>query len=108
VSLNPATPVAALESIVRDIDLLLIMSVDPGFGGQSYIPSSTEKIRQASEMLRSLNADASLEVDGGIDIGTAKIAAGAGANILVAGNYIFGSSDVVSSIRTLRAIVGRS
>ena len=103
VSINPATPVSVLERVLEDVDLLLIMSVDPGFGGQAFIPYSNEKLRQAGEMLRMKNPNAHLEVDGGIDLSTAEGAVRAGATVLVAGNYVFGSPDIPSSIRNLRA-----
>jgi ribulose-phosphate 3-epimerase len=108
VSINPATPVSILEGIVRDVDLVLIMTVNPGFGGQSYIPSSTEKIRRTAALLRETNAGAYLEVDGGIDEVTAAHAVEAGANVLVAGNFVFGSPDIPSSILKLRAAVNGS
>ena len=105
VSINPATPVAVLERIIGNVDLLLIMSVNPGFGGQSFIPFSNDKIREAAELLRSTNSHAHLEVDGGIDLSTAEGAVQAGANVLVAGNYVFASPDIPSAIRTLRSRV---
>jgi ribulose-phosphate 3-epimerase len=102
VSLNPATPVTVLERIIGDVDLVLIMSVNPGFGGQTFIPSSVEKIRQAAAMLRDRNTAAILEVDGGIDLTTVHSVVTAGADVLVAGNYIFGSPDIPLAIRQLR------
>jgi len=108
VSLNPATPVSVLERIIPDVDLVLIMSVNPGFGGQSFIPSSGEKLSQVAELLRSKHSRAYLEVDGGIDQQTARVAVRAGATVLVAGSSVFGSPDVPSAIQSLRASAARS
>jgi ribulose-phosphate 3-epimerase len=90
VALNPATPVSALENIIDDIDLLLVMSVNPGFGGQSFIPQSLNKIRQAKALIGNRPID--LEVDGGVTIENAGDIAAAGANVLVAGSSIFGGN----------------
>jgi ribulose-phosphate 3-epimerase len=90
VTLNPATPLAALEEILPDVDLVLIMSVNPGFGGQSYIPGSTERIRRTRQMLDAIDSRAWLEVDGGIKTDNAAEVVGAGADVLVAGSAIFG------------------
>jgi ribulose-phosphate 3-epimerase len=103
VSINPATPVAVLERIVENVDLLLIMSVNPGFGGQSFIPFSSDKLRQAAELLRTRNPHADLEVDGGIDLSTAVTAVEAGATVIVSGNYVFASPEIPAALRTLRA-----
>jgi ribulose-phosphate 3-epimerase len=108
VSLNPATPVSVLERIIPDVDLVLIMSVNPGFGGQSFIPSSSEKLSQAADLLRNKHSRAYLEVDGGIDQQTARLAVRAGATVLVAGSSVFGSPDVPSAIQSLRASAARS
>ncbi len=108
VSLNPATPVSVLERIIQDVDLVLIMSVNPGFGGQSFIPSSIEKLSQAADLIRMKRSSAYLEVDGGIDQHTAKAAVRAGANVLVAGSSVFGSPDIPSAIQALRASAGKS
>ncbi|MEK7439883.1 MAG: ribulose-phosphate 3-epimerase, partial [Chloroflexota bacterium] len=92
VTLNPATSLTTLEEILPEVDLVLIMSVNPGFGGQSYIPTSTAKIKRAREMLNAIGSKAWLEVDGGINTATIGDAASAGANVFVAGNAIFGGS----------------
>lgn len=102
VSLNPATPVSSLKDILPYIDLVLIMSVNPGFGGQQYIPTSTQKLQEASAMIRQINPKVLLEVDGGIDADTARDVVRAGANVLVAGNYVFGHDDIGAAIHTLR------
>lgn len=96
VTLNPATPLASLEEILPDVDLVLIMSVNPGFGGQSYIPASTAKIRRLRRMLDDIGSTADLEVDGGIKSFNAAAIAGAGANVLVAGSAIFGGPASIS------------
>lgn len=96
VTLNPATPLIALEEILPYVDLVLIMSVNPGFGGQSYIPTSTDKIRRLRAMLDAVGSAAELEVDGGIKPDNAAAVAAAGASLLVAGSAIFGGSRSVA------------
>ena len=91
VALNPATPVSALENVIDDIDLLLVMSVNPGFGGQSFIPQSLSKIRQATALIGSRPID--LEVDGGVTADNARAIADAGANVFVAGSSVYGGND---------------
>jgi ribulose-phosphate 3-epimerase len=103
VALNPATPVSALEQIAGDLDYVLVMTVNPGFGGQTFIPRSESKVRAVRELLQREGSTAPIEVDGGIDTGTAPGIVAAGADILVAGNAIFGSSDPERAIRELRA-----
>lgn len=93
VALNPATPVSALVEIVPYVDLVLIMSVNPGFGGQSYIPSITEKIRNARALLTEMGSAAHLEVDGGVSAANAAAVLSAGADALVAGSAVFGHPD---------------
>ena len=96
VTLNPATPLNSLEEILPDVDLVLIMSVNPGYGGQSYIPASTDKIRRLREMLDAIGSTADLEVDGGIYSFNAAEIAAAGANVLVTGSAIFGGPDSIA------------
>jgi ribulose-phosphate 3-epimerase len=103
VALNPATPVTALEEIAGDVDYVLVMTVNPGFGGQTFIPRSTSKVRAVRELLRREGSTAPIEVDGGIDIQTAPAVVAAGADILVAGNAVFGARDPEGAIRALRA-----
>ena len=104
VAINPATPVSALEHVIGDIDLLLIMSVNPGFGGQSFIPESLNKLRQARALIGDRAID--LEVDGGITPDNARAVAEAGANVFVAGSSVYGGNDAatyaprIASIRT--------
>jgi len=96
VTLNPGTPLSTLEEILPDVDLVLIMSVNPGFGGQSYIPRSTDKISHLRAMLDAIGSTADLEVDGGIDAQNAAEIAAAGANVLVAGSAIFRGTQSIS------------
>jgi ribulose-phosphate 3-epimerase len=103
VALNPATPVVALEQITGDVDYVLVMTVNPGFGGQTFIPRSESKIRQVRDLLRRDGSTAPIEVDGGIDTRTAPRVVAAGADILVAGQAIFGSPDAERATRDLRA-----
>lgn len=103
VTLNPATPLAALEEILPDVDLALIMSVNPGFGGQAYIPSSTARIRRLRRMLDTLDAPIELEVDGGIKASNAGEVVAAGATVLVAGSAVFGGpAPIAENIARLR------
>ncbi|MDZ7289085.1 MAG: ribulose-phosphate 3-epimerase [candidate division KSB1 bacterium] len=93
VAINPATSLSTVEEILPDIDLLLIMTVNPGFGGQTFIPATLQKIRRARQMIAALHKNVLIEVDGGIDNETAATVVEAGAQILVAGVAIFGTSD---------------
>ncbi|KQX34048.1 ribulose phosphate epimerase [Devosia sp. Root436] len=102
VALNPATPVSALENVIGDIDLLLVMSVNPGFGGQSFIPQSLSKIRQAAALIGSRPID--LEVDGGITSDNARDVAAAGANVFVAGSSVYGGNDAATYAPRIAAI----
>ena len=96
VTLNPATPLALLDEILPYVDLVLIMSVNPGFGGQSYIPASTDKIRRLRAMLDAIGSAAELEVDGGVKPENAAEIAAAGATVLVAGSAIFGGQRSIA------------
>ncbi len=102
-ALNPGTPVAHLEEVVEDVDLVLVMSVNPGFGGQSYIPASTRKIERVRQVLERGRSPAALEVDGGITVETIRTAWAAGADTFVAGTAVFGARDPAAAIRALRA-----
>ena len=106
VSLNPATPVEAVKDLAGEFDLLLIMSVNPGFGGQHFIPHSLQKIRQARSLLTAAGASADIEVDGGVDHTNAAALVESGATILVAGVSIFGTPDPAEATRRLRAAAG--
>jgi ribulose-phosphate 3-epimerase len=103
VVLNPATPISTIDEILEDVSMVLLMSVNPGFGGQSYIPQVTNKIRALRQRIveRKLNVD--IEVDGGIKVGNVDVAAGAGANVFVSGSGIFETPDYAASIRDMRA-----
>ena len=105
VVLNPSTPVGALEEIAGDVDFVLVMSVNPGFGGQSFIPRSEAKVSAVRALLdRTGNTAALIEIDGGIDAETAPRVVAAGARILVAGNAIFGTANPEQATRELKAI----
>jgi ribulose-phosphate 3-epimerase len=101
-ALNPSTPVALLEEIADDIDLVLVMSVNPGYGGQSYIPQSTDKIRRTRALLDRRSSPAALQVDGGITTATISEAWGAGADTFVAGTAVFGAADPAQAVRDLK------
>jgi ribulose-phosphate 3-epimerase len=103
VALNPATPVGALEEIAGNVDHVLVMSVNPGFGGQTFIPRSESKIRAVRALLDRQGSAAPIEVDGGVDGSNAARIVEAGATILVAGNSIFGTGDPERATRELRA-----
>jgi ribulose-phosphate 3-epimerase len=106
VALNPATPLSAVSEVLPEVDLLLIMSVNPGFGGQEFIQYSTDKIRRARLMLDEEGSEAALEVDGGINRDTIQSVWNAGADTFVAGNAIFSSKDPRGEIAALRALCG--
>ncbi len=102
VSLNPATPVSAIEEVLSDVDLVLVMTVNPGFGAQEFIPNTLGKIRAIRDLLHRAKSDALIEVDGGIDDRTSISVVHAGAGVLVAGNYIFSAQSVKDGVQTLR------
>jgi ribulose-phosphate 3-epimerase len=104
VVLNPATPLTMVEPILEDVDLVMIMSVNPGFGGQSFIPSALSRIRQLKEMIDLRGLQTSIEVDGGISPETLPQVVAAGANIFVAGSAIFGQPDYAGVIGAMRAL----
>jgi ribulose-phosphate 3-epimerase len=103
VALNPSTPVVAIEEVAGDLDYVLVMTVNPGFGGQTFIPRSTSKIRAVRALLDGQGSRAAIEVDGGIDSVTAPQVVAAGADILVAGHSIFSHADPAAAVRDLRA-----
>ncbi|MBD3224195.1 MAG: ribulose-phosphate 3-epimerase [Caldithrix sp.] len=107
VSLNPATPVNTLEPIIESLDLVLIMSVNPGFGGQSFIDYSLHKIHQLKALIEGRQAPCLIQVDGGINTQTGVKVLQAGADILVAGNAIFGADDVARACRDLKTITDK-
>lgn len=104
VALNPHTPVAVLEDVITDLDLVLIMSVNPGFGGQKFIPNAIGKVRQLKQLILSKNASVIIEVDGGVNLETGKALTEAGANALVAGSFVFNSENPVQTIADLKTL----
>jgi len=104
--LNPSTPAVMLEDVASDLDFVLVMSVNPGFGGQAFIPHSVEKVRRVREVLDRAGSTAVIEIDGGIDATTAPAVVAAGARILVAGNAIFGTGDAARATQALREAAG--
>ena len=108
VVINPATPASVLEEILQDVDQVLVMTVNPGFGHQHFIHTTLPKIRRVRQMIEQIKPGCDLEVDGGIDPTTAPLTVDAGANVLVAGSAIFGDSEgVAAAMKRLRAAVGR-
>ena len=104
VAINPHTPVEALKDILADIDLVCMMSVNPGFGGQSFIPHTMYKIKRLREMIDEQSLKVKIEVDGGVTLDNAKAIMDAGADVLVAGNTVFSSKDPKATIAALKAI----
>lgn len=104
VTLNPHTPVSLLEDIVSDLDMVLLMSVNPGFGGQKFIPNTVNKVSALKELILKKNSRALIEVDGGINQQTGKLVVDAGADVLVAGNWVFKSEDPVATISALKTL----
>jgi ribulose-phosphate 3-epimerase len=105
VALNPHTPVSDIRHILNYIDLVLIMTVNPGFGGQSFIPESYEKIAELREMIDANGSDILIQVDGGVDLTNAEKLVNAGVDVLVAGNSVFSSKDPTETIRRLKELV---
>jgi ribulose-phosphate 3-epimerase len=100
--LNPATPLDTIEYVLEDLDLVLVMSVNPGFGGQVFIPSALEKIRRLRRMIDDAGLDLAIEVDGGVNVSTIRDVVAAGADICVAGSAVFGRDDYAEAIRELK------
>lgn len=105
VTLNPHTPVCLLQDIVRDVDMVLLMSVNPGFGGQKFIEGCLDKVSELKELILRKNSQAEIEVDGGVNLETGKALVERGADVLVAGNYVFKSPDPVAAIAALKRVV---
>ena len=101
VALNPHTPVSLLKDVLHDIDLVLIMSVNPGFGGQKFIPYSIEKVKELKALITTLGTKTLIEVDGGVNLETGKALVQAGADALVAGSFVFSSEDPIQTIQSL-------
>jgi ribulose-phosphate 3-epimerase len=108
VVLNPSTPVVSIENIASDVDFVLVMSVNPGFGGQSFIPRSVDKIRAVRALLDAAGNTAPIEVDGGIDLNTVGLVVSAGAELLVAGQAIFGRGQPEQAVRALKEAASRA
>jgi ribulose-phosphate 3-epimerase len=104
VAINPHTPVSVLENIISDIDLVCVMSVNPGFGGQSFIPGTIQKLKQLRKLIDENSSSAKIEVDGGVTLNNAKEIIEAGADVLVAGNTVFSATNPVEMIAALKAI----
>ena len=104
VAINPHTPVSLLEDIIKDIDLVCIMSVNPGFGGQSFIEKTYDKIKQLKEIITRNGASTLIEIDGGVNAKNAKQLVEAGADVLVAGNFVFSAQDQIGTIANLKQL----
>lgn len=104
VTLNPHTPIALLEDVIQDLDMVLLMSVNPGFGGQKFIPNTLKKIRELKEMILRKNLSTLIEVDGGVSIHNTKELVDAGADVLVAGSAIFGADDPIDMIKKMKEV----
>ena len=104
VTLNPHTPLSLLEDIVADLDMVLLMSVNPGFGGQKFISNTVNKVAALKELILKKNSGALIEVDGGINQQTGKLVVDAGADVLVAGNWVFKSEDPIATISGLKSL----
>lgn len=105
VALNPHTPIALLEDVIQDIDLVCIMSVNPGFGGQSFIENTYKKVSQLKELITKNNAKTVIEIDGGVTNKNAKQLADAGADVLVAGSFVFKSENPIATVSELKKIL---
>ncbi len=105
VALNPATPLSTIEWVLEDVDMVLVMSVNPGFGGQKFIPQALQKIRDLKTMIRAKNPNVLIEVDGGINQDTIRSVSEAGADVFVAGSAIFGSSDYGKTVGKFRSLI---
>ena len=104
VTLCPATPVSTLTDIIEDLDLVLLMSVNPGFGGQPFIGHTLKKTAELRQLISQTGSKAEIEIDGGVNIETGAALAEAGADMLVAGSFVFGSADPLATIRDLKQL----
>lgn len=102
VTLNPSTPVSSLVDIATDVDMILLMSVNPGFAGQKFIPNTVNKLKRLRQLIDETGSKAEIEIDGGVNLATGSLLAEAGADILVAGNFIFSSPEPLEAISQLR------
>ncbi len=104
VTLNPATSVVTIEDVIDDVDMILLMSVNPGFGGQKFIPRTLEKLRKLREMIALSSNKPLIEIDGGVNATTAPLLAETGADVLVAGSYVFGAENPIETISQLKKL----
>jgi ribulose-phosphate 3-epimerase len=104
VALNPHTTIDVLEDVILDLDLVLIMSVNPGFGGQKFIPNAVNKVKKLKDLINKTGSKALIEVDGGVNLETGKLLVNAGANALVAGSFVFGSENPSQTIEKLKLL----
>jgi ribulose-phosphate 3-epimerase len=104
VAINPHTPISAIEEIIADVDLVCLMSVNPGFGGQKFIKATLPKIKQLKKIITEKGSSAIIEIDGGVTLENAASIIHAGADVLVAGNTVFGAADPINTIKQLRSI----
>ena len=107
VTLNPATPVSVLEDIINDVDMVLLMSVNPGFGGQKFIGNTINKVHRLRSLIAESGSKALIEIDGGVQAETAPLLVEAGADVLVSGSYIFGAKDPIETIHSLKTTGNR-
>ncbi|MCB0605693.1 MAG: ribulose-phosphate 3-epimerase [Saprospiraceae bacterium] len=108
VAINPHTPIALLSDIIADLDLVIVMSVNPGFGGQAFIPRTFEKVKELASMIKSQNASTLIEIDGGVTLANARLLIDAGAHALVAGNTVFNSPNPTDTIHQLKKEVSHN
>jgi len=108
VAINPHTPIALLSDIIADLDLVIVMSVNPGFGGQAFIPRTFEKVKELASMIKSQNASTLIEIDGGVTLANARLLIDAGAQALVAGNTVFNSPNPTDTIHQLKKEVSHN
>jgi ribulose-phosphate 3-epimerase len=108
VVLNPATPLNGMEWILEFIDFVLLMSVNPGFVGQSFIPNTLEKTRRLKQMINDINPSVLIQIDGGVNLSTIADISGAGADVFVAGSAVFGSSDYAKTISEMKQKAGQA
>lgn len=105
VALNPSTPVSALECVLEDLDMVLVMSVNPGFGGQKFIPNALEKVKELDNIRKEKNLSFKIEIDGGVSLANAKEVYEAGVDIIVAGSAVFGAEDVVARTKEFKELL---
>ena len=104
VTLNPASPISTLEDVIDIVDMVLLMSVNPGFGGQQFIPHTIEKVKRLKQMIEATHTSTLIQVDGGVDANTAPALVQAGADVLVSGSYIFRSQNPLETISSLKHV----